>query len=142
MENKKITILLIVTLVMVAVLLVFNFVGFADFGKTTAVSANAAAGDDVIAVYGQGKISIKPDVAYITFGVENLDIDPQQAQDYNAAQMDKVITALAGKGIQDADIQTTQYNVYQEYDYTNNERNVIGYRVTNTVRVKLSALKA
>lgn len=140
MENKKITILMTVTLALVAVLLVFNFVGF---GAATPVSANIQTFDeDVIAVYGQGKISIQPDVAYITCGIENLDADPQQAQDYNAAQMDKVMDSIRNAGIDDADIQTMQYNVSQNYDYSNNERKVIGYRVTNTVRVRIKDIES
>ncbi len=136
MDNKKNTILIVITLALVLVTLVY--VVLAGAFKTTAVATSGAAqAEDSVTVYGQGKVSIEPDIAYITFGYENLDPDPQKAQNENSSQMDKIINAVKGAGIEDADIQTSQYNVNQEYDYVNDDRKIKGYRVTNTIRVKI-----
>lgn len=139
MEGRKNTILLCVILALVAVMLAYIFISGTNKAVTTAgaPAAGAAPAEDSITVYGQGKVYIEPDIAYITFGYENLDIDPKKAQDDNTAKMDKIIKAVKGAGISDADIQTAQYSVYPEYDYYTNTKNFKGFRVTNTIRIKV-----
>jgi uncharacterized protein YggE len=137
MDNKKIAILLIVTLVLVAVMLVFSFVtGTVKVSGLQASASGAPDGaKDSVAVYGEGKVSINPDVAYITLGYENIDADPQKAQDDNTAQMSKIIAAVKGAGIADSDIQTSQYYVGMDY-YSDNT--VKDYRVTDTTDVTIT----
>ncbi len=137
MDNKKTTILLCVILTLVAVTLGYVLIS----GNTKAVAAVGTAGtsgapaEDSITVFGQGIVYIKPDIAYIALGYENLDKDPKKAQDDNSAQMDKILKAVKAAGIEDAAMQTSQYSVNQDYDYANNKKEIIGYRVTNTIRV-------
>jgi uncharacterized protein YggE len=136
MDNKKTTVLLYVTLTLVAITLGCVFIS----GSAKAVAATTAGtaddpAEDSITVFGQGVVYIKPDVAYITLGYENLDKDPKKAQDDNSAQMDKIIKAVKDAGIEDADIQTSRYNVNQDYDYVNDKKEILGYRVTNTILV-------
>ena len=136
MNNKTLIVLISVTLALVCALLAINLIGGA-FGAKNAGTA-AADGEDIVAVYGQGKISLKPDVAYLTFGYENIDKDPKTAQDENAENMKTIIEAIKGAGIKDEEIQTSQYNVNQEYDYNSGQKKIIGYRVTNIINIKIS----
>lgn len=139
MDNKKTTVLLCVILTLIAVTLGYVFVS--DNAKAvsaaTTVAAAGAPVEDSVTVYGQGIVYIKPDIAYITFGYENIDLDPKKAQDDNTAAMDKITKAVKAAGVGDADMQTAQYNVYQDYDYVNNKKEIRGYRVTNTLRVSV-----
>lgn len=137
MDSKKMTVLLAVSILFSAVTL--GYVVISDSTKTisTAAPSVGAPAEDTITVYGQGIVYINPDIAYITFGYENTDTNPKKAQDDNALQMEKLIAAVKASGIVDTDIQTSQYNVYQEYDYTGNTKTIKGYRVTNTIQVKV-----
>jgi uncharacterized protein YggE len=132
--NKSI-ILNIVILAIAVVILIFSILSMTKPGAPTAAGVAGGQTPDVITVYGQGKISIKPDVAYITLGVRTTNIDAKAAQDNNASQMDAVMNALKSAGVKDADIQTASYNVYQQYDYSDGTEKSIGYEVTNLVRV-------
>lgn len=105
----------------------------AETGVLAASTAETAPGTDSIEVYGEGKVSINPDVAYVTLGYQNNGADPQKAQDDNAAQMAKIITAVKTAGIADADIQTSQY--YVAPDYNTDNQSVKGFIVTDTVSV-------
>lgn len=150
MDNKKTTRLLCIIITLAAITLGYVFIsdntkavstlGTATPAPATATPAPETAADateDFITVYGQGVVYIEPDIAYITLGYDNLDADPKKAQDGNTAAIDKILAAVKAAGIEDADIQTAQYSVYQEYDYTNDKKEVTGYRVTNTIQVKV-----
>lgn len=132
MKNTALTILVSITLILVCILLVTSFLG--NNNTLPIVSTNTPAiEDDTITIYGQGKVSLRPDVAYITLGIENMDMSPKTAHDINAEKMDNVINALQDAGIAPEDIQTSRYNMHQEYDYINGESILKGYRVTNTI---------
>lgn len=132
--NKNI-ILNIATLVIVVVVLIFSILSTTNGSAPTAAAGSET--QDTIAVYGQGKISLQPDVAYITLGVRTLNVDAQTAQENNAVQMDAVIDALTSAGIEGSNIQTVSYNVYQQYDYSEGEEKLRGYEVTNIVQVTI-----
>lgn len=131
MKTTPLTILVSITLALVCVLLVLNFLG--DNTSLPSNSSQIADSEDTIKVYGQGKVSLRPDVAYITLGIENIEMNPKKAHDNNAEQMDKIINALKEAGVAPKDIQTSRYNINQEYDHNNGTRQLRGYRVTNTI---------
>lgn len=93
--------------------------------------------ENILTALGTGKITLAPDVAYVQVGVETLMKDAKKAQEDNAQSMKKVVDKLKAMGIEDKDIQTSNYHVSVEYDYNNNRRTLVGYRVLNTVRVTL-----
>ncbi len=114
MQNKSIIIMMSVMAALVAVLLAVNLIGInARGGEVPAyvpVSGEAAA--DTIKVYGQGKITITPDQATITFGYENSNLDAVTAQEENKASMEQIIGAVKKEGLSDGDLQTVSYHVY------------------------------
>jgi len=93
--------------------------------------------ENLLVVSGVGRVSLKPDIAYINAGVETIMKDAREAQQENAKIMNRVIAALKASGVQDKDIQTANYNVFIEYDYSEQQRRLIGYRVSNNVRVAI-----
>lgn len=106
-------------------------------GISNANAAPDASKENVLVVYGEGKVSIDPDIAYINVGVETLDKDAKKAQDTNKSTMDKVIAKLKSLKIDDKDIKTVNYSVNQDIDYSNNKREVRGFIVSNSVRVTI-----
>lgn len=88
-------------------------------------------------VTGEGKAYAKPDVATITFGVHTEAAKSQDAVSQNNQTMDKVIKAIKDQGVEDKDIQTTSYNLYPQYDYTQYGSRFKGYSLDQQVLVKI-----
>ena len=103
------------------------------------VAGNGDLTTRTISVTGVGQVSITPDMAYVTFGVDTDNANLAQAQSDNATQMTAVIAKLKSLGITDKDIQTTGYYVSPQYD---RDQKVTGYHVSNGVRVTLRDLKS
>ncbi len=129
MNSKALTVLISVTLALVCVIAALNFV---SMGKD-----HAGEGYDTVKVVGQGKISVKPDLAYLNFGYENVDPDPQKAQDDNAQKMSQIVDALIEIGVERENIQTVKFSVDEEYNYNNGSNTFIGYKVKNEIFVKI-----
>ncbi len=92
-----------------------------------------------ITVTGSGAISVKPDLAVITVGVQTRRAKAEAAQKENAAQMEALTKAIKGAGIADADLKTSNYSIYEDvsYDYEKNSRKVNGYVVSNNMTIQV-----
>ena len=90
-------------------------------------------------VSGEGKVTAVPDVAILTLGIEAQEDNVATAQAEASEAMDNVLQALNDQGIAEEDIQTIYFNITQvtRWDMETQEEIVIGYRVTNTVSVKV-----
>ncbi len=97
-----------------------------------------AALQNAIHVSGEGRVSAEPDMAQINVGVETRSVTAQRAVTQNAADMNRVMGALAELGIDEEDIQTTDFSIRPEVDFREDRGSrVVGYVVTNSVRVKI-----
>ncbi|MFN8516457.1 MAG: SIMPL domain-containing protein [Thermomicrobiales bacterium] len=94
----------------------------------TAADVNARS----ITVVGNGEVKIKPDIAYIVFGVETTNANLSTAQSENATKMTAVLDKLKSLGIAEKDLQTVGYSVYPRYD--KEQGAPTGYSVHNGVR--------
>jgi len=94
-----------------------------------------------ITVTGTGKVTITPDIAYISVGVHTENASAQQAVSDNNTQAQAVITAIKGFGVADKDIQTTDFSINPQQQTDNNGK-VTGilYVVDNTVYVTVRNL--
>lgn len=107
----------------------FYFIGHADRPERT------------IRIEAQGKVTTKPDIAVTTMGMIADAPTVAEAQAKNTDVMNKLITGLKNLGVDEKDIQTTNYNIYPQYTYKNGgERNLDGYEVSQTVTVKIRDL--
>ena len=93
-----------------------------------------------ITVSGEGRVAGTPDTLTLTIGINLTRDTVSQATDDAARLATELIDALKAEGIEEADIQTANYSIYPEYDYRNDNRRLIGYRVSNDVRVKIRDL--
>jgi uncharacterized protein len=118
------------------VVVLTGLMGLASCGSenSTITSNNQQTG---LWVNGEGKIEIAPDVAILTLGIETQEISVSIAQQKAAEAMAKVMQALKDQGIEDKDIQTQYFSIYQVKNWMDNKEEVTGYRVTNTVTVKV-----
>jgi len=104
---------------------------------TLELKGNMYGQQDGIWVSGTGKVYAIPDIAQITLGVEAQAATVAEAQAKATSAMNDVVAALKASGVEDKDIQTQYYSIYEvtKWDDYKNESVVTAYRVTNTIAV-------
>ncbi len=94
-----------------------------------------------VTVVGDSSVLVKPDVAWLNIGVETFGSMATDATQQNQDKTDQVMASLQNLGTADQDIQTVAYTISPEYSSEEGQPGqVIGYRVTNTVRVTVRNL--
>ena len=99
-------------------------------------------------VTGLGKVTLNPDLALLSLGVEVRAKTVEVARSQAATAMTGIIEALKASGIEDNDIKTSYFNISPEYTYQEvyersiryNKQVLTGYRVSNTVTAKIRDL--
>ncbi|PIT88311.1 MAG: hypothetical protein COU29_00780 [Candidatus Magasanikbacteria bacterium CG10_big_fil_rev_8_21_14_0_10_36_32] len=104
-----------------------NYVGLADRSEKT------------VSINGLGKVTGDNNIAVTSIGYSNTDKEVAKAQTSNKQVMDQVVAELKSLKIEDKDLQTN-YTIYPEYDYTEKGAVLKGYKVTNTVTIKIRDL--
>jgi uncharacterized protein YggE len=93
-----------------------------------------------ISVNGEGSITLPPDLAVLNIGVETQGGTVSAARREAATAMDAIIAAAKEHGLADEDIQTTSFNIWPNYIYSEGAQELIGYRVSNSVTIKVRDL--
>lgn len=90
-------------------------------------------------VTGTGELSITPDIATLSLGVQAQEAAVSQAQSEATDAMAKVMNSLTGSGIDPKDIQTGHFSISQRTRWDSNKQLdiVYGYQVSNMVTVKI-----
>ena len=119
-------------------------------GAAMMMSAGAAGGATTgIWVSGEGRASVKPDVAILSLGVEARGDAVASANEIAVNAMNAVMASLRQNGVADSDIQTRNFNIWPEYSaapvknaagQTVEQRGVSGYQVSNELTVKAREL--
>ena len=90
-------------------------------------------------VTGQGEVTVTPDLAVLSLGVEAQADTVAQAQSEASSAMNEILSALRSSGVEEADIQTQYFSIYptRRWDPDTGEEELTGYQVTNMVTVKV-----
>ncbi|MFZ3071287.1 MAG: SIMPL domain-containing protein [Anaerolineaceae bacterium] len=132
--NKKITIILIASLMVGALIL---------SGCTQSLPADASNTTNLrtLSVSGTGTVTLVPDIAYINIGVHSEAENVTTSLNDNNELATAISTALQAEGIAEKDIQTANFNVYpmQKYDEMGQPSGTV-YVVENTVYVTVRDL--
>lgn len=112
----------------------FNYNEFKNFNKFTF-------NKKTMEIYGEGILSVNPDIAYITIGVITEDYSLKIAQTENIIKSNKLIDSLLRKGIPNKDIKTKAYTVEKVYEYENGKREFKGYKVSNILSVTIKNIE-
>ena len=96
-----------------------------------------------VSVLGTGKVTVKPNIARINFGVATHNDTANGAQTENDAIMAKITAALKAAGITEEDIQTTGYSLQPRWvwDRTNEKNIQDGYDMNHNMVVVVRAIK-
>lgn len=95
-----------------------------------------------ITVSAEGKVTVSPDIAKLSFSVVSEGIDPKTLADDNNKKMKLAIDFVKSQGIDEKDIKTTDYNLSPKYEYDEKTKKtfISGYTLTQTVLVKIRDL--
>jgi uncharacterized protein YggE len=81
-----------------------------------------------------------PDVLTLTVGVSAQRENVAEAREAAATAQTAVIQALRDNGVAEEDIQTVQFSVSPQYNFTQERQEIIGYVVSNVVTAKVRDL--
>jgi uncharacterized protein YggE len=106
------------------------------------VVAPASTGGRTITVVGEGKISLEPDIARVTIGVETMRPTVLEASAENRETLEAVLEALRAQGIAEEDIQTSGFSIFAERYGPEGPlpEGEVQYRVSNNVAVTIRDL--
>lgn len=101
-----------------------------------------------ITVNGEGKITIKPDIAKVTLTVSSAGKTVSEVTVDGNKKMTNIIAEMKKLGIKAEDIQTSEYNLYPRYDYGSTVNGtykpttptILGYSLDQSINVKIRDL--
>jgi uncharacterized protein len=138
---------LVATLAMAALFLfVQTFSSLANMGRAESPAT------DTITVQGTGEATLPPDVAHISFTIQNTEDTVAEAQTATIKETDSALAFIKEQGIEEKDIKTLSYNISPQYAYPNpcgygmpcpgysGVPKIVGYQVSETVQVKVRDL--
>jgi len=131
----------VVSFGLVAVLAIAALIFFAPITAEETHAQTAAADAPTVNVSGTGSITVVPDIATVTLGVETRSGTAQNAIEQNNTTMSNVLTALSAMGINDADISTNNFWLHQNWNWTmDGNHTPDGYTVSNTLSITIRDL--
>ena len=87
---------------------------------------------------GTARITTLPDEAEVYIAVETLEKSADVSKDRNAAIVDKIYAALYKENILRENIETEYFNLYEEFDWTEEGQKSKGFKTVHTLKVKTS----
>ena len=115
---------------------------------TPSSGASSSGGGSVISqqnvgiwVTGEGKVTVAPDLAILSLGVEVQASVIADAQSQAIISMEAVVNELKSYGIDERDIQTRQFNIYPVRKWMEDKEVLVGYRVSNMVTAKVRTVE-
>jgi uncharacterized protein YggE len=95
-----------------------------------------------ITVTGSGMITLTPDIAYVYIGVQTQDKSASVAMNNNSTRAQALIETIKSFGVDDKDIQTTNFSISPQNVYDDNYNVIdVTYVVQNTVYVTVRDLE-
>lgn len=109
---------------------------------------------DTVTVQGDGQATLPPDVARVSFTVQNSANTVSEAQVATTKQANSAIEYVKGQGVDEKDIKTLSYNISPQYSYPapcspfgsacpayeDRTPKIIGYQVLQTIQVTMRDL--
>ena len=101
---------------------------------------NAAKMERTLTVEAEGKVTITPNIAITTMGMTAEGKNVAEAQQKNTEVMNKLLEKVKALGVDKADVQTANYNIFPNYDYTDGKQTIRNYQVNQNFLCQLVAL--
>lgn len=120
--------------------------GVSPVGRAGAepIVAQATTATPGVTVTGESTVTVAPDIAYLTVGVQTSARTAREASTANARQVAAVIEAVTGTGIPSSAIRTVGLSLRPTYAPRNQSDNrpptIAGYEATNQVEVTIATV--
>lgn len=104
---------------------------------------NSIQPETTLSISASGSVNREPDIAYLNAGVQTQGQTAQAAMSANSTAMNGVFDALAAADIDRRDMQTSNFSLQPQYDYSNRENGqprLTGYQASNQLTVKVRDL--
>lgn len=101
---------------------------------------NAAKMERTLTVEADGKVTITPNIAVTTMGMTAEGKNVAEAQQKNTQVMNKLLEKVKALGVDKADVQTANYSIFPNYDYTDGKQTIRNYQVNQSVTIKIRDL--
>ncbi len=148
-DNNGVRIALVTALSFLALFLLVEAITVAqNFGRPGVPAT------DTVTVQGSGQATLPPDVARVSFTVENTSAAVADAQAATTKQANAALEYVKGQGVAEKDVKTLSYNISPQYSYPNpcvpgalcpdynRAPKVTGYQVSETIQVTMRDLSA
>jgi uncharacterized protein len=141
--KKRFAFVALQSIAIVAIAAVIAFSPALSAKQLVKADTTTTAPTPTVSVNGTGKITVKPTIARINFGVSTHNDTANAAQTENDAIMAKITAALKAAGIKEEDIQTTGYSLQPRWvwDKTNEKNIQNGYDMNHNMTVIVRAIK-
>lgn len=110
------------------------------------LQTSANAGDDsagpTISVSATGSSTADPDLAVVSVSVEATADGANEARGQVANDVESVRSALADAGVPEANVTTTAFGIAPVYNYSRDERKLVGYRAVHSLAVETTPDRA
>ena len=90
-----------------------------------------------ITVIGVGEVDVAPDTVIVDLAIAPRAATVADGSSIAATKTRELIETLTGGGVSPDDIRTSRYSISPEYDYRDGEQRLLGYRVTNSLRLRI-----
>lgn len=140
----------------IAVIGVLSILALFLLAETISIATNfgrsGVPATDTITVQGDGQATLAPDVARISFTVDNTSATVSEAQNATTKQANTVLEFVKKQGIDDKDVKTLSYSISPQYSYPNpctygaicpdyyRAPKITGYQVSQTIQVTMRDL--
>lgn len=105
---------------------------------------NSIQPETTLSISAEGSVNREPDIAFLNAGVQTQGETAQAAMSANATAMNGVFDALAAADIDRRDMQTSNFSLQPQYDYSNRQNGqpprLTGYQASNQLTVKVRDL--
>lgn len=121
--NKNVVVLIVVLAI---ILVITGFFKYSNSGEKAKITTN-----------GQSEIKTAPEFVSVFIIVETLNNSAQIAKDENAEISDNVLIELLKLGLEKKDIETINYNIYENYIWDGQKQKKEGFKVSNNLKIKI-----
>lgn len=92
---------------------------------------------DTFNVAGEGKITVQPDIAQVTVGIQANGSTVKSVQEQINSIINKVSEGIKQSGVDAKDIQTVNYSINPDYDYSGGSQRIKGYSASTNLFIKV-----
>lgn len=111
---------------------------YSRFGPSLPISVLTQTKGEPMMVSDTGKVTVVPDIAKVTVGIDEQGQSLKQVQDSVNKKSKALTDSLKKVGVNEKDIKTVNYSVNPEYDYQNQPYKINGYSVSTSYEIKIT----